>query len=756
MEEFFNQINELRVTIQDLEHNDIHQFVNETEQIGEQLKSSQEFLIKEIQRLKQDLNINYTKINYADELRAIDEKTLKIFKTKFQDLTQILTNVKIKEINTWHLVQLLRVNTSRLWHIFETATGTTITQEIIYEDLQKLLNIVQMEKSEQTTTLSLLEKEHGDLLIKMNEIQLSLEQFRTKILQIIQNTTEMKLKIKNQQQTNDRLQEQSNKKLNQLFLNTKDIQTFLIDYKSVVNQIDYLLKLIFHTQTQIEIHHKTILIYQTKLEKYKQDLTLIIINRTNYENQILTLQKQIHQQNLHIKQFQRQQIQINQNRQQFYQCIHRFEKEKDDILLIQQQLLDKIKQTTIKNNLLEKEIFHSNHTIKTTQYSYRQLIKDHNKQQNINNNLNKTIETNEQRLLIIKDETNQLTKQIKQQNHVISSKENQIDLYTKELVNLEDCLSTTQEELMNQQSKVNESKTKVKVLTQKMHRLSTDEKPLIKDIVHYQKQLVQNEIYQNRLESNLKQNETKIIQYKTMISKLNVDTKQYDYILTQENLLLQNYYDKQEKSIASINKLTNNLKHTEYNYQNLKEIFDYTNKENQQLKQQYDKLTFVIQILGQKNAIINNQLQPLYKQLKYLSTQYLNKVKIIEQSKQDLNILHKHYIHLRTYNHQLHKSISFQSQQNSEYLNTQYISNQFPLNINTNLNHIHYWHTIKISSPDTYNNISKLFLIKTKLTQKFNELLNLKKMFHEKQTLYHYLNHIYIRRKKLTQKIHTS
>ncbi|CAF4290553.1 unnamed protein product, partial [Adineta steineri] len=97
------------------------------------------------------------------------------------------------------------------------------------------------------------------------------------------------------------------------------------------------------------------------------------------------------------------------------------------------------------------------------------------------------LETNEQRLQIIKDETNQLTKQIKQQNHVISSKENQIDLYTKELVNLEDCLSTTQEELENQQSKVNESKTKVKILTQKMHRLSTDEKPLIKDIVHYQK-----------------------------------------------------------------------------------------------------------------------------------------------------------------------------------------------------------------------------------------------------------------------------
>ncbi|CAF1454012.1 unnamed protein product [Adineta steineri] len=366
------------------------------------------------------------------------------------------------------------------------------------------------------------------------------------------------------------------------------------------------------------------------------------------------------------------------------------------------------------------------------------------------------IETNEQRLQIIKDETNQLTKQIKQQHHVISSKENQIDLYTKELVNLEDCLSTTQEELMNQQSKVNESKTKVKILTQKMHRLSTDEKPLIKDIVHYQKQLVQNEIYQNRLESNLKQNETKIIQYKTMISKLNVDTKQYDYILTQENLLLQNYYDKQEKSTASINNLTNNLKHTEYNYHNLKEIFDYTNKENQQLKQQYEKLTFVIQILGQKNAIINNQLQPLYKQLKYLSTQYLNKVKITEQLKQDLNILHKYYIHLRTYNHQLHKSISFQSQQNSEYLNTEYISNQFPLKINTNLNHIHYWHTIKISSPDTYNNIAKLFLIKTKFTQKFNELLNLKKMFYEKQTLYHYLNHIYIRRKKLIQKIHTS
>jgi hypothetical protein len=130
--------------------------------------------------------------------------------------------------------------------------------------------------------------------------------------------------------------------------------------------------------------------------------------------------------------------------------------------------------------------------------------------------------------------------------------------------------------------------------------------------------------------------------------------------------------------------------------------------------------------------------------------------------KSDLNILHKYYLHLRTYNHQLHQSLSFKSQQYSEYLNSQSISNQLSnfqnqleLEMKTNSNHIHYWHTLMISSPYKFNNIAKLILIKKKLVKKSNELLYLKQIFHEKRTLYRYLNHIYIRRQKFIQKINT-
>ncbi|CAF3668483.1 unnamed protein product, partial [Rotaria sp. Silwood1] len=105
MEEFHNQINQLRINSQQIENFDISYFVNEIEQIDQQLKFSQEFLLKEIQRLKKDLDINYTKLNYANELRTIDQVTLTTFKTKFQDLKKLLADVKNKEINAWHIIQ---------------------------------------------------------------------------------------------------------------------------------------------------------------------------------------------------------------------------------------------------------------------------------------------------------------------------------------------------------------------------------------------------------------------------------------------------------------------------------------------------------------------------------------------------------------------------------------------------------------------------------------------------------------------------
>ncbi len=224
-----------------------------------------------------------------------------------------------------------------------------------------------------------------------------------------------------------------------------------------------------------------------------------------------------------------------------------------------------------------------------------------------------------------KREINQLTEHVKHQNHLVNKKENQIDTYTKELLDLENCLSTTQDELINQHTKVDESKSKVKLLTQKMHKLIADEKPLMKEISHHQKQVAQNGIIHTQLELHLKQNETKIIQYKSIISKLTRDSKQNDRLLVQENLSLQQCHYEQERSKENMKKFNNNLKYSQFNYQNLKEIFNYTENENKQLKQQYEKLTSVVQLLGHRHAIVNNDLKPLYEKIKYLTEQHLDK-----------------------------------------------------------------------------------------------------------------------------------
>jgi len=235
------------------------------------------------------------------------------------------------------------------------------------------------------------------------------------------------------------------------------------------------------------------------------------------------------------------------------------------------------------------------------------------------------VETNERRLQITKNEINQLTEQINQQNQFIDSKESQIESFTKDLENLENCLSTTNEEINNQRTKVNESKTNVKLLTQKMHKFIVDEKPLIKEISKYQKQAIQNKINQKKLELNLKQNQEKIDQYKTIIGKLILDSKENDHILTQENILLKQFHHQTEKSKEEIKKLDKNFKYSEDNYQNLKEIFHFTENENKQLQQQYADLTFVVQLLGERQTIFNNQFKPLYEKLKCLTKQHLDK-----------------------------------------------------------------------------------------------------------------------------------
>ncbi len=381
------------------------------------------------------------------------------------------------------------------------------------------------------------------------------------------------------------------------------------------------------------------------------------------------------------------------------------------------------------------------------------------------------VQTNEQRLQLTKTEIDQFTEQINQQNQSIDSKEDQIESHTKEFDNLQTCFSATRDELLHQRTKVNESKIKVQTLTQNMHRLIADEKPLAKEISYYQKRVSQNEINQKQLEINFKQNETKIEHYKTIITKLIRDSKEDERVLTQENSLLRQCQDQAEKAKGNLKLLNKKNKYSEENYQDLKEISRRTENENRQLKQQYADLTFIVQLLGQRQAILNNQLKSLYEKSKCLTKHHLDKgtdiiiermpsftsclVKTIEQSKSDLDILRKYYLYLQSYYHQLHQSLSFTSQQHYEYLHSQSncFRNQLQLEMKNDSNYIHYWQTLMVSLPDRFDKIFKLLLIKEKLVQKSNELLQLKQIFRQKNTLYHYLNRISIRRQRLIEKV---
>ena len=98
----------------------------------------------------------------------------------------------------------------------------------------------------------------------------------------------------------------------------------------------------------------------------------------------------------------------------------------------------------------------------------------------------------------------------------------------------------------------------------------------------------------------------------------------------------------------------------------------------------------------------------------------------------------------------------FQWQQHYECIHSQYVShqytnlhNQLEVETKVNSNEVHHWQRLKVSSPVDFGNLSKLYLIKKKLVKKYNELSSLKRLFYEKQTLYHHFDQIYTRRKKL-------
>lgn len=199
-----------------------------------------------------------------------------------------------------------------------------------------------------------------------------------------------------------------------------------------------------------------------------------------------------------------------------------------------------------------------------------------------------------------------------------------MDFHTKEFQDLENCSLMTQNELIDQRSQVNESKGKVQVIKQKLHKFMNDEKPLAKEISRYQKQLKLNETNYIHLELNLKNNESKIHQYKKSIGKLTLNSKQNETFLIQETFLLEKSQQEIEQSKENIKNLNTNLKHSENNYRHLKEAFLNIENENKLLKQEYEYLTFLMKILGHKQATIMNNLTPLYKSVKHVTQQHVN------------------------------------------------------------------------------------------------------------------------------------
>jgi archaellum component FlaC len=70
------------------------------------MQCSHEYLQKEIHRLKQDYERISSNFELSDERRTMDQMTVQILRNKFQELTDIFDNIKKREINTWHLVQV--------------------------------------------------------------------------------------------------------------------------------------------------------------------------------------------------------------------------------------------------------------------------------------------------------------------------------------------------------------------------------------------------------------------------------------------------------------------------------------------------------------------------------------------------------------------------------------------------------------------------------------------------------------------------
>ena len=260
----------------------------------------------------------------------------------------------------------------------------------VHEDWTEVIVYAQKIGEEQRGYLKQLEERHGELLIYLKEIQLEFDLFRTKILEERAKIDRIEMSIHKEKDTHRQMEDQTMKRMNHLLNNIDEIYQLLIDYKSLLDQIDSLGKLIGQNQYQIESHHKSLLQSQTKLEKIKQDRSLILIEQIQCKDQCHQIEKIIERQMNELQQLEEQSKQMIDYRQTIDQQMKSLEQEQQKITNEQYHLLQSIKQAKIKRNSLKKDLAQSQHTIEQVKYFYRSQSQLHHRYEEKNQSVQKS------------------------------------------------------------------------------------------------------------------------------------------------------------------------------------------------------------------------------------------------------------------------------------------------------------------------------------------------------------------------------
>lgn len=211
---------------------------------------------------------------------------------------------------------------------------------------------------------------------------------------------------------------------------------------------------------------------------------------------------------------------------------------------------------------------------------------------------------------------------MQQQNQQVHLKEVQIESFTKELHDLDTCSLTAREERQQQRAKVEHSQAQSKLLTQKLHKIKMDEKPISNEILHDEKQLSQIKTNHLELQLHRKEHLNRIHTYQSSIAELTVRVNHDDHRLAHETSALQHCNHQIHRSNERSDTLDRDLKSAEANHQYLRDITTRLEDESIGLKQQHGDLMFLVGLIERRHSDQQRQLQVLYRKRKHQINEY--------------------------------------------------------------------------------------------------------------------------------------